>query len=614
MSQRRKRSADKGAGSAPAPDLAPAPDPALERALTKPRRKAGAAAPESAPETGPETGPETTSGGGAKAAKAANPGRKQKKSRATPAPAEPVEAHLEPRLEALIAARVAAGIAAHLAAGKKAEKQAEKQAKKQARKQAPKQVRSPEQAAEQTAEQDPAAQRTPIHPEPFLDIPDAGIPDAEIIERLPPDPALLERSRAQWELGDWDRLAALAALPLEDHPDRAKLALLAGVGLAQTGDMGAARVQLRRAQDWGCPRDLLARVLVAGAHNSLGRVASLHGDEARALGHFETSVGTVSPRADAQVLGRARNIHEKARLGQLPEAARLLDHGLTEARRDPAPGRETLEHFASGLALLQIEVEALRQHRPPSPGARLPRHAEDGPQDQDSRAAARAAAKAAESRAPRSRVAPPFVVVVAGVPRSGSTWVYNAVRLLCAGNGLSYHAGWHADYDPAAHRGTDLHVVKLHDPAELDFTVHRILTSQRDLVERLASHVRMGWTRPEPEAIRASALRMAKLAEYWAARSDHETRFVDIAERPQEVVQAIAAALDLPCDPALARRIAADLAELPDRDSAGPDAQGPTDSHEHDPATLLHPGHRATAQDRAAYLALVRKALAQRPG
>lgn len=203
--------------------------------------------------------------------------------------------------------------------------------------------------------------RGEIHAEPFLDI-----PDAEIVEHQPgplhppaePDPALLERSRAQWELGDWDRLAGLAALPLEDLPDRAKLALLAGVGLAQTGDLSGARVQVRRAQDWGCPRDLVARVLVAGVHNSLGRAASLHGDETRALGHFETSIATVSPRADSQALGRARNIHEKARLGQFPEAARLLDREVT------ALGQASEQDLSGRVAALERTAALLQKVAP----------------------------------------------------------------------------------------------------------------------------------------------------------------------------------------------------------------------------------------------------------
>ena len=142
-----------------------------------------------------------------------------------------------------------------------------------------------------------------------------------------PDSGLLARSRTAWELADWPTLAALASQPLEPDRDRARLALLAAVGLAQLGRMDQARGFVMQARDWGCPAPLMAQVLVGGALNSLGRVACLLGDDARARGYFEESVRIVSPRADAAILGRARDISEKAALGLLPEAAGMLDPG-----------------------------------------------------------------------------------------------------------------------------------------------------------------------------------------------------------------------------------------------------------------------------------------------
>jgi len=155
-------------------------------------------------------------------------------------------------------------------------------------------------------------------------------PGAELVEgsnapfaRLDGDDQL-EKARAHWQVGDWEALASLANIPLQAHADRSRLALLASVGCAQLGLHGDARRMASLAKEWGCDRELLARVLIGGVYNSLARVSSLRGDEARASKYFEASISTVSPRADAVVLGRARNIHEKARLGQLPEVAALI--------------------------------------------------------------------------------------------------------------------------------------------------------------------------------------------------------------------------------------------------------------------------------------------------
>jgi hypothetical protein len=53
---------------------------------------------------------------------------------------------------------------------------------------------------------------------------------------VPYDENLLERSRTQWQFGDWDSLAKIDREMLQHHPDRAKLALLATAGQLQTGE------------------------------------------------------------------------------------------------------------------------------------------------------------------------------------------------------------------------------------------------------------------------------------------------------------------------------------------------------------------------------------------
>ncbi len=190
---------------------------------------------------------------------------------------------------------------------------------------------------------------------------EALIPAAESgapAQFLQEDDTLLERSRVYWQTGEWDKLAALADENLESYPDRAKLSLLAAVGFSQSGDMSRARRHARLAQDWGCDRELLARVLIGGVYNSLGRAASLQGDEESAQGHFETSVGMVSPRSDTRVLGRARNLREKARLGMLPEAIQLMGEELADQPQRPA---QDLERAHDSLRHIKAIVSAQAQ-------------------------------------------------------------------------------------------------------------------------------------------------------------------------------------------------------------------------------------------------------------
>ena len=69
---------------------------------------------------------------------------------------------------------------------------------------------------------------------------------------VPYDENLLERSRTQWQFGDWASLVKLERDTLQHHPDRAKLALLAAAGHLQQGDNPAAR-QFTRHLSPACP-------------------------------------------------------------------------------------------------------------------------------------------------------------------------------------------------------------------------------------------------------------------------------------------------------------------------------------------------------------------------
>lgn len=136
----------------------------------------------------------------------------------------------------------------------------------------------------------------------------------------PYDEHLLERSRTQWQFGDWNSLARIDRDALQHHPDRAKLSLLAAAGLLQIGKDAEARQYIRLAQDWGVSRKLLTRILTAGVHNSLGRAAAIAGEQARALRHFHSAIVTGSPGSEARLLVQARISHQYEQLGPTPVA------------------------------------------------------------------------------------------------------------------------------------------------------------------------------------------------------------------------------------------------------------------------------------------------------
>lgn len=123
---------------------------------------------------------------------------------------------------------------------------------------------------------------------------------------VPYDETLLEKARTQWQFGDWQSLIAIERDTLQNHPDRAKLALLVSAGHLQWGDASQAMQYIRLATDWGVDKKLLARILVAGTHNSLARAAAISGGQARAVKHFEAAISTGTPGADVRLLTQAR--------------------------------------------------------------------------------------------------------------------------------------------------------------------------------------------------------------------------------------------------------------------------------------------------------------------
>ncbi|GAB6059391.1 hypothetical protein JCM31598_25080 [Desulfonatronum parangueonense] len=132
---------------------------------------------------------------------------------------------------------------------------------------------------------------------------------------VPYDENLLERSRTQWQFGDWESLVKLERDALQHHPDRAKLALLAAAGHAQKGNLDQARSFTRLAKDWGCGKQLISQVLIAGVHNSLGRAAALGGQQPRAQMHFESAIQTGTPGGDSRLLTQARIRQQLDQLG-----------------------------------------------------------------------------------------------------------------------------------------------------------------------------------------------------------------------------------------------------------------------------------------------------------
>ncbi|WP_158971867.1 FkbM family methyltransferase [Chachezhania sediminis] len=277
------------------------------------------------------------------------------------------------------ARRLAAEAAALTETGEEAEALSENGPETSAPEMAPAEGTAPEGAPETKPDTPPGA--TPETGSPVASLTDPG---TGMTGAASPAAALLDRSRAAWEVGDWAALARLTGQPLERMTDdtgreagrasgrdsaRARLAALAAVGLAQQGDLDEARRYATLARDWGCPADLLARILMGGALNSLGRAASLMGEKEQALEYFEASIATVNPRADAALLGRTRAVAQQADLGLLTEAVGIIGPALRQGREAGRIGPAEAEVLGFQIELLNSALGLAQKRGQIGPGA-----------------------------------------------------------------------------------------------------------------------------------------------------------------------------------------------------------------------------------------------------
>lgn len=164
---------------------------------------------------------------------------------------------------------------------------------------------------------------------------------------------LLEMCRTHWQYGEWEELAALDEAQFASNRDRAKLALLAAVGRINVGDFTTARRYLGLAKRWGCDARLVNQVLISQVHNTLGRVSACLDDAQSSTEHFEKAIQLVEPRAGTSLLGRTREIRETARIGLLPEAAKLMNIDFSKAAGVAADNEARLRMLKAEVELLQ---------------------------------------------------------------------------------------------------------------------------------------------------------------------------------------------------------------------------------------------------------------------
>lgn len=172
------------------------------------------------------------------------------------------------------------------------------------------------------------------------------------------------------------------------------------------------------------------------------------------------------------------------------------------------------------------------------------------------------------------------LLLAAGMPRSASTWMYNAARLLLADSpktAESFAAGWIDDLPrlPAARHV--LLKVHMYDD-RLAERADRILYSYRDVRDALASAYRKFGS--VPTLLRADEI--LKEHEQWTGVADYVMRYETMLVDKNDVVRSIADALGVACDDPDSV-----VAKIEEMDYSSP---GPKNDRYHE-VNLFHRGH-----------------------
>ncbi len=171
----------------------------------------------------------------------------------------------------------------------------------------------------------------------------------------PPD-GPVEHSQALWLQGDWQSLCRITRDAVEHQPQRGELALFTAAAHHQLGHRDETLHWSRLALDWGCNTTELARILISGVHNTLGRCAALLGDPQRTATHFHQAViSGVAP--EPPLACHSRTVCELAGLGLMEEATGLVERQIQQLQDQVRPGGGLESH----VTILKSELEILKQ-------------------------------------------------------------------------------------------------------------------------------------------------------------------------------------------------------------------------------------------------------------
>lgn len=165
----------------------------------------------------------------------------------------------------------------------------------------------------------------------------------------------LQRAADWWMAGAWSQLAVRDAALISHGRDKGLIAAYVACAHHFCDDHEAARNWKHLALEWGCTAPQIARVLVAGTHITIARLAAVAGDLKRARAHISESAEPIAGE-QSQAHADARLSKELASLGLLNTSVQVIGEDLERMLEEPL-GRVTRHR----ISILKSELIQVRQ-------------------------------------------------------------------------------------------------------------------------------------------------------------------------------------------------------------------------------------------------------------
>lgn len=161
-----------------------------------------------------------------------------------------------------------------------------------------------------------------------------------------------------WELADWDGIVNKVSVPydLKSYDEKATIALFVAAGYAQLGNQELARNFIQQAKDWGCNKDLMMKITVAGIFTMIARAEVLSGNIGKAFAYHEKALSQIplNSSMSLQQLSHTRCLQDMIKFGLLPQAVEQIQSFYKSIKE------EQYTKLAPHLKVLDIEIDLLR--------------------------------------------------------------------------------------------------------------------------------------------------------------------------------------------------------------------------------------------------------------